>query len=190
MRNPAAGLKQAAQALFAVPALVLVGFYRLRLIRFESGSCGLALVPGTAGIWMRRIWYRRTLRRCGANLSVNWMAFIFRPESGVGDNVTIGPFSSVINADLGDDVMLGANVSVAQGSRQHGMARNGVPMARQPGQPRQVRIGSDVWIGTAAVILEDVAEGSVVGAGAVVTRVHEPYWVLAGVPARPTRPRV
>jgi acetyltransferase-like isoleucine patch superfamily enzyme len=80
-------------------------------------------------------------------------------------------------------------VNVAQGARQHGIARSGIPMTRQPGEPVQVRIGNDVWIGTGAVVLADVAEGTVVGAGAVVTRLHEPCWIIAGVPARPSRPR-
>lgn len=183
------GLARAAEAACALPALALVALYRLRLVRFETGGCVLALAPGSPGIWLRRHWYRRTLRRCGRNLSVGWMATIGRPESGVGDDVTIGPYSGVVNADIGDDVLLGTHVNVSQGARQHGTARGGVPMTRQPGQPVQVRIGSDVWIGTGAVVLADVAEGSVVGAGAVVTRPFEPYWILVGVPARPSRPR-
>lgn len=182
-------LARAAEAACALPALALVALYRLRLVSFETGSCVLALAPGSPGIWLRRHWYRRTLRRCGRGLSIGWMAVIWRPETGVGNDVTIGPYSALMNADIGDDVMLGTNVNVAQGARQHGIARGGIPMTRQPGEPVQVRIGNDVWIGTGAVVLADVAEGTVVGAGAVVTRLHEPYWIIAGVPARPSRPR-
>ena len=50
-------------------------------------------------------------------------------------------------------------------------------------------IGDDVWIGTSATILADVAAGSIVGAGAVVTHTFEPYSILAGVPARLIRQR-
>lgn len=181
--------KRAAGAVLSVPAWLLVALYRLGLMRFETGSCGLALIPGAAGVWLRRCWYRRTLRRCGRALCVNWMAIIYRPETGVGDNVYLGPFTSVINADLGDDVMLGTRVSVAQGARQHGTERIDIPMSRQTGQPHPVRIGNDVWVGTGAVILADVATGCVVGAGAVVTRTFDPCHVLVGVPARPTRKR-
>lgn len=54
-----------------------------------------------------------------------------------------------------------------------------------------VTIGHDVWIGHGAVLLPGVAigDGAVVGAGAVVTRDVEPYWIVAGVPARPVRRR-
>jgi acetyltransferase-like isoleucine patch superfamily enzyme len=49
-----------------------------------------------------------------------------------------------------------------------------------------VVIGSDVWIGTEALILSGVTigDGAVIGARAVVTRNVPPYAVVAGNPAR------
>jgi virginiamycin A acetyltransferase len=49
-----------------------------------------------------------------------------------------------------------------------------------------IRVGNDVWIGHAAIILSGVelADGSVVGAGAVVTKSVPPYAIVAGSPAR------
>lgn len=46
-------------------------------------------------------------------------------------------------------------------------------------------IGSDVWIGTGAIILSgvDVGHGSIIGAGSVVTSDVEPYSITAGVTA-------
>jgi phosphonate metabolism protein (transferase hexapeptide repeat family) len=56
---------------------------------------------------------------------------------------------------------------------------------------RPCRIGHDVWIGHAAVILAGVTigTGAVVGAGAIVSKDVAPYQVVAGVPARPLRLR-
>lgn len=49
-----------------------------------------------------------------------------------------------------------------------------------------VEIGSDVWIGAGALILDGVhvGNGAVIAAGAVVTRDVEPYSVVGGVPAK------
>jgi len=50
----------------------------------------------------------------------------------------------------------------------------------------EVDIGDRVWIGYRAMVLPGVklGEGSVVGAGAVVTKNVEPYAVVVGVPAK------
>jgi len=54
-----------------------------------------------------------------------------------------------------------------------------------------VHIGHDVWIGHNATVLPGVSvgNGAAIGAGAIVTKDVEPYTVVAGVPAKPTRRR-
>ena len=49
--------------------------------------------------------------------------------------------------------------------------------------------GDDVWIGTNAVVMDDVDTGSNVGAGSVVTEKVGPYNIVAGNPAKVVRKR-
>jgi len=58
-------------------------------------------------------------------------------------------------------------------------------------QSRRTALGSDCWIGHGAVIRPEVTigAGSVVAAGAVVTRDVAPYMIVAGIPATPLRER-
>ncbi|MGB7297139.1 MAG: acyltransferase [Candidatus Aminicenantales bacterium] len=52
-----------------------------------------------------------------------------------------------------------------------------------------IKIGSDAWIGTGAVILPDVeiGEGAVVASNAVVAQNVAPYTIVGGIPARPIK---
>lgn len=57
--------------------------------------------------------------------------------------------------------------------------------------PLRTTVGSDVWIGYRAIILQGVSigHGAVIGAGSVVTRDVPPYAIVAGSPARLIRYR-
>jgi acetyltransferase-like isoleucine patch superfamily enzyme len=70
----------------------------------------------------------------------------------------------------------------------------GLPDAWTDGHPRperDIEVGSDVWIGSQAMILPGVriGDGAVIGARALVTRDVRPYAIVGGVPAREIRRR-
>jgi len=56
---------------------------------------------------------------------------------------------------------------------------------------KTVTVGHDVWIGHGAILLPGVTigHGAVIAAGAVVSKDVAPYMIVAGVPAKPLRPR-
>lgn len=106
----------------------------------------------------------------------------------LGKNVFIGHHSGIIakgkKVKIGDNCMLAEGVFIT--TNEHGMKRDGTPMAFQEENQFEVIIGPDVWIGSKAIILPGVTigEGAVVGAGAVVTKNVPPYAVVGGVPAK------
>ncbi len=157
--------------------------------RFTAPSQLLSYIPGLTGILLRRIWYRRTLRRCGRKLTVDWLGVIRTSDTEIGERCTFGVANWIGWACVGDDVITGSHVVMLSGRRQHAMDDLTRPMRDQPGTKRQIRVGNNVWIGASAIVMEDVADGTVIGAGSVVTRTHPVNAVIVGNPARVIRIR-
>lgn len=176
---------KAAEAIGLLLALPFLAAWRLRIFTYYTAGQILSLVPGDAGMLVRRGWYRLTLASCGARLTVEFGSVIHRPETRVGDDCYIGEGNRVGLAEIGDDFLSGGNVSIQSGSRQHGFGRRDLPMRLQETSFERVTIGPDVWVGTGAVVNADVAAHSVIAAGAVVTKRFEEWEILGGVPAQP-----
>jgi maltose O-acetyltransferase len=110
--------------------------------------------------------------RAGRNLFVNYnCVFLDCAAIGIGDDVQIAPAVQIYTALHPLD-----------------------PEERRSGleSARPVRIGSNVWIGGAAIICPGVTIGdhAVIGAGSVVTKDVAPGSLVAGNPARELRSRL
>lgn len=109
------------------------------------------------------------------------------PEIRVGRNVFINQnctFYDLGGLSIGDDVMIGPNVSLITSS--HPLA----PSERRDGViARPIVIEKNVWIAAGAIVIGGVTigENSVVAAGAVVTRDVPPDSLVAGNPTRVVR---
>ena len=170
-----------------VACVLLLPFFILwktSLFRYMTFTTTLSLLPSKLGIVIRRAWYRRTLKHCGDNLIVDFLAWIRTNKTQVGDNVYIGHGSYVGLAELGSNIMVSAQVIVMSGRHQHRTDRLDTPMNKSGGGDTLVRVGDDVWIGAGAIVGADLADGCVVGAGAVVVKPVNAYEVVAGVPAK------
>ena len=96
----------------------------------------------------------------------------------ISNNAIINCFDSIW---IGDDVAISKNVTIRD-SDNHEMV--GGQAMQSP-----IQIGDHVWIGMNAIVLKGVTigDGSVVAAGAVVTREVPPNSLVAGIPARVVR---
>lgn len=170
-------------------ALPLALLSRLSDVVFRSCSELLSLVPYFPGVFLRREFYRFSLRRCGRNLVVEFGAVFVYRDVEVGANVLIGRFTIVHHCDIGDYVLIGEHCTLLGGSRQHRFDRTDIPMALQGGQKRRIRIESDVWLGSHSVVMDDVEQGAIVAAGSAVTQRVPARNIVGGVPAKTLRVR-
>ena len=139
----------------------------------------------------RRLWYQRALgitfgKNAGVHLGCH--LWFYGPGQIRRDGVTIGDYSR-INRDccldvrgglkIGDNVSISPEVAIL--TAEHGVNDPGFRVEAQ-----QVVIEDHAWIGTRAIILPGLTlgRGSVVAAGAVVTRDVPPLAIVGGVPAR------
>lgn len=158
---------------------------RLSDLVFVTCAQFFAIFPYAFGVLFRFEFYRFALRRCGRNLHVGFGSYFLYRDIEVGNNVLIGSFNVVHHCDFGSYVLTAERCTFLSGPRYHEHSRTDVPMALQGGRLRRIRIGDDCWIGAHAVVMADIATGSIVGAGSVVTKRVESMTIVLGVPAVP-----
>jgi acetyltransferase-like isoleucine patch superfamily enzyme len=156
---------------------------------FPGWSQAFSMIPGLSGVYLRRAFYCAVLPRCERDVCITFGTVFSHPTARIGRKVYTGTYCCLGDVTLEDDVLLGSNVSIMNGSRQHGIARLDIPMREQPGDWPHVTIGQDTWIGDRAIIMADVGRHCVIGAGSVVTSPIPDYAIAAGSPSRIIRYR-
>ncbi len=157
---------------------------------FRTFSELLSLLPYLLGAIIRGEFYRFALRHCGRNVVIEFGTVLIYQDITIGDNVLIGRYNTIHHCDIGNYVLVGEGCAFLSGSKSHNFARVDIPMALQGGLKKRISVGDDCWIGSHAVLMDDLGRGSVVGAGAVVTKRVPDFTVVAGNPARPVRQRL
>ncbi len=110
----------------------------------------------------------------------------------IGENVGVNPYCILYGHGglvIGNNVLIASHTVIIPAN--HNFSRSDIPINSQGLTCRGVTIGNDVWLGSHSVILDGttVEEGSVVGAGSVVTKNIPPYSIAVGVPARVVKQR-
>ena len=181
----------------------------LKEIIIEFPLWFLRIFPTEIGMFLRRICYsvlfKKTKKflRIAENVTVKGFKNI-----ELGERVTFNQFSDIpaVNGCLkvgdrfvgnylqllagegkitiGNDVMVGPHTIIR--AANHNLERIDIPMIKQGHTWGNIVIEDDVWIAAKAVILSNVTigKGSVVAAGAIVTKDVPPFSVVGGIPAK------
>jgi acetyltransferase-like isoleucine patch superfamily enzyme len=193
MKNKSLQLHEGIKRVFVFPIYIFSYFYytlyRVRLLKFMTASELLSVYPGSFGIYLRRGFYNHSFKKCGKNLVVGFGSIFAYPDIEIGDDLVIEDYCIISKCVIGNNVTIASNVSLMSGAHHHGTSRTDTPMREQPGTLKTINIGDDVWIGTRSVIMDDVGTGSVIGAGAVVTKPIPEYSIAVGVSAKVIKKR-
>jgi acetyltransferase-like isoleucine patch superfamily enzyme len=97
-------------------------------------------------------------------------------------------FYAVTSITIGENCLIAPRVYIVDNN--HGIERNKL-IREQRSVAKKIHIGNDCWLGANAMVLAGVtvAEGTIVGAMALVSKDTEPYGIYHGIPARLVRLR-
>ncbi|MCW2488877.1 acyltransferase, partial [Candidatus Symbiopectobacterium sp. NZEC127] len=147
--------------------IVIILLWKFNIIKYKTCAQIISIVPGILGIFLRRIFYKITLKKCGENLNVFWGAVIVYSDVEIGNNCTIEEFCIISHCKIGNDVIFAANVSVMSGAKHHDVNDITTSFYNSKSECRKLSLGNNLWIGTHAVIMNDIGSNCAIGAGAV-----------------------
>jgi acetyltransferase-like isoleucine patch superfamily enzyme/glycosyltransferase involved in cell wall biosynthesis len=107
-------------------------------------------------------------------------------RSNIGAYCYLGAYGGIT---IGREVMMGPRVSLF--AENHNFERTDISMRQQGVTRRRIVIEDDCWLASGSVILAGVTigKGSIIAAGAVVTKEVPPYSIVGGNPAKIIRSR-
>lgn len=134
-------------------------------------------------------------KKVGIDFLIEGRCQLFNPHQiEIGDHVFLNNNVRLLahgdaTIKIGDYVMIGPDAYIF--TRIHTFRKTSIPMRKQDDLHKSVVIEDDVWIGAQAIIMPGITihKGSIVGAGAVVTKDVPAYTVVGGVPAKKIKNR-
>jgi len=175
--------------------LPVIGWYYLmsqvvgRDSALEGISQMMSLLPGRCGNLLRVAFYVRVLERCESTVTICFGTILSKVGARFGSHAYIGPYCQLGLVTIGCDTLLGPGVQIPSGPNTHSFDRLDIPIRMQSGASQRVTIGDDCWLGANSVVMADIGNQSILGAGSVVTKPLPERTISAGVPARVIKTR-
>lgn len=145
-------------------------------------------LPSPVGDWLRYGITRPFLKKVQSVRIYEGVTIWYPYRVSIGSKVTLNEWVFIDGfggVTIGNGVRVAHRVSIM--SSDHHYEDRDRYIYEQGIKVKPTVIEDDVWIGANSVIMPGVrlGHGSIVGAGAVVTRDVAPYAIVGGVPARP-----
>jgi acetyltransferase-like isoleucine patch superfamily enzyme len=127
------------------------------------------------------------LNKCssvGTEVGLRMPVTVCHPQGlKMGNQISIGEYTHIRakgGVNIGDRVLIASHVIITSQGHPKSLPRYGITLEGP------IHIEDDVWIAANAVILPNtrIGKGSIVAAGAVLSKNVPPYSIAAGVPAR------
>jgi acetyltransferase-like isoleucine patch superfamily enzyme len=151
------------------------------------------MTTGNKGLVIRYILLKSIAKSCGDNVSIQPGVYIFCPQNiSIGHNVSVHPMCYIDafgKINIGNDVSIAHGVTIMSSTHQYKDLK--IPIKDQPVDLLTTEINDNVWVGSKVTILAGVKvnSGSVLAAGAVITKTVEKDTLVGGVPAKKIKDR-
>jgi acetyltransferase-like isoleucine patch superfamily enzyme len=122
--------------------------------------------------------------------TIEFGTWVAHRQVRIGERVYIGGRCILGMCSIGNNVLIGSNVDIIAGQYTHRFDDPSIPICEQGQQFRQVCIGCNSWIGNSAVIMNDVGDGAIIGAGSVVVKSIPAGSVAVGNPCVVKKTRI
>ena len=110
----------------------------------------------------------------------------FNGDIDIGNHTYIGPYTCLSGntIKIGNDCRIASHVGIY--ANNHNFANSKRTIRGQGSSYKGIVIEDDCWLGSGVKVIDGVTvgQGSVIGAGAVVTKNIPPYSIAVGVPAK------
>ncbi len=150
---------------------------------FSLFSHFFALFPGMLGVLARRAYYYLTTTQCSLNCVIGFGTIFTHKNCIIHDHVSLGNYCIIGSVEIGKGCEIASRVSITSGKRQHTLMEDGTWSPFSSSNAQTIRIGKNVWIGEGAIIMANVQEKSLVGAGSVVGKNVMSGTIVTGNPA-------
>jgi len=158
-------------------------------VLFELFAQTFSLVPGFFGPAVRASFYKQTLAQSHLDLFVAFGGLVSKIDTKIGRSVTIAAYASVGLADLDDGAAIGNGVSVLSGAKHHNFDDPEKGIFETEAVFTRISIGKNVFIGDKAVVMANIGEKTIIGAGSIVVKDIPSYSIAVGNPARVIKDR-